>query len=630
MATQDFKRKLAAILSADVKGYSRLMGEDEEATVRTLTTYRELIATVIQKNRGRVVDSPGDNILAEFSSVVDAVRSTVEAQEELKNRNAKLPENRRMEFRIGINLGDVIQEGERIYGDGVNVAARVESFADPGGICISRSVYDQVKNKLTLGYEYLGEHRVKNIAEPVRIYRVLMEPEAAGKVFGEKSAEAKRRRRVTLTGVVLFMVVVGSFAIWEYYLHPSTPVEVASEERMTFPLPDKPSIAVLPFENMSEDPHQDYLADGISEHIIKAFSKISEMFVIARNSTFTYKGKPVKAQQVSEEFGVRYVLEGSVQKSGGRLRVSAQLIDAITGNLLWSESYDRNLEDIFTIQAEITMKVLGVLDVKLEYGEMARMMVKGTNNLEAYIKVLHGIDHFRHSNKEANAQAQQMGKEAIALDPAYAEAYRLLAWTHLFDIHLGSSKSPEESLAQAFEKSQKAIMLDDFDGPAHALLGQLYLMKRQYAKAIAEGEQAIELAPNSAQCLGYLSRVLHYAGKHEESIASLKKALRLDPIPPKRFLLMLGMNYMHLGKYEEAIEEFKKVLHSNPHDLLTNISLTAAYSLLGREEEARVAAAEVLKLNPEFSIKHITKKWPYKNQSDLDLIVSALRKVGLQ
>ena len=300
MATEDFKRKLTAILSADVKGYSRLMGEDEEATVRTITAHRKVITSVIQKYRGRVVDSPGDNILAEFASVIDAVGSAVEIQEELKTRNAELPEDRRMEFRIGVNLGDVIHEEERIYGDGVNVAARVESLAEAGGVCVSGTVFDQVESKLPLGYEYLGEQSVKNISKPVRIYKALMDPEAVGKVFGETRPKAKQGLRMALAVVTVLLLVVVGVLTWRTAFPP---VQVASVDKMAFPLPDKPSIAVLPFDNLSEDPKQEYFSDGLTEEIISTLSKVPKLFVIARNSTFTYKGKPVKVQQVSEEWG---------------------------------------------------------------------------------------------------------------------------------------------------------------------------------------------------------------------------------------------------------------------------------------------------------------------------------------
>jgi len=301
MATQDFKRKLTAILSADVKGYSRLMGEDEEATVRTITAHRKVITSVIEKYRGRVVDSPGDNILAEFISVVDAVQSAVEIQEVVRAKNAELPEERRMEFRIGINLGDVIQEGERIYGDGVNIAARIEGLADPGGICISGSAYEQIENKLALGYDYIGEHTVKNIVKPIRVYRVPTGPETLQKVTEEKKP-AQGWQKAALAVVIALLVVAGGVVIWKYSRPPtSRPIEAASVEKMAFPLPDKPSIAVLPFNNLSGDPEQEYFSDGMTEQIITGLSKISSLFVVARNSTFTYKGKPVKVQQVSQE-----------------------------------------------------------------------------------------------------------------------------------------------------------------------------------------------------------------------------------------------------------------------------------------------------------------------------------------
>ena len=359
MTTQEVKRKLTAILSADVKGYSRLMGEDEEWTVRTLSAYREIMRGLIQQHRGRIVDAPGDNVLAEFASVVDAVQCSVEIQQVLRAKNAVLPENRRMEFRIGINLGDVIEEGEQIYGDGVNIAARLEGLAEAGGICISESAYQQIENKLPLRYEYLGEHQVKNIAKPVRVYRAQIEPEAAGKVIAEKKVKPRQWRRFALGLVVVVIAVAAAVAVWRLYLRPTVPpVEVASKEKMAYPLPDVPSIAVLPFVNMSGDPKQEFLSDGITEEITTALSKIPRLFVISRQSTFSYKGKPVKVKQVSEELGVRYVLEGSVQRSADRIRINAQLIDALTGHHLWAERYERDLKDLFALQDEITIKIL--------------------------------------------------------------------------------------------------------------------------------------------------------------------------------------------------------------------------------------------------------------------------------
>ena len=356
MAEEGFKRKLTAILSADVEGYSRLMGEDEEATVRTLTAYREVLTTLIQQHNGRVIDSPGDNLLAEFASVVDAVQCAVAVQKEINARNAELPENHRMQFRVGINLGDVIQEGGRIYGDGVNIAARLEGLAKPGGICISKTAFDHIESKLPYGYEFLGDQPVKNIAKPVGAYRVLMDPRVTIAGEPEEKKPALVRRKAILVGGIALVIVVLAALIWNFYFRHA-PIEPASVEKMAFPLPDKPSIAVLPFVNMSRDPEKDYLADGLTENIITALSKIPEMFVIARNSTLTYKDKPVKVQQVAEDLGVRYILEGSVQKADDRVRINAQLIDTIKGHHLWAQRFDREFEDLFALQDEITLKI---------------------------------------------------------------------------------------------------------------------------------------------------------------------------------------------------------------------------------------------------------------------------------
>jgi adenylate cyclase len=354
MTTEKVKRKLTAILSADVKGYSRLMGADEVGTIRILQTYRG-------------VDSLGDNVLAEFASVVDALESAVEIQKELKVRNVDRSESRRMEFRIGINLGDVVEEGERIYGDGVNIAARIEGLAEGGGICISGTAFDHIGKRLPLGYEYMGEHTVKNIVQPIKVYRVLIEPESAGKVIGEKGPKRTQWRWAAVAVAVAIVLVGGALSLWNFYFRPP-PIEPASKEKMAFPLPDKPSIAVLPFTNMSDDPKQEFFSDGITEEIITALSKSPYLFVIARNSTFTYKGKPVKVKQVSEELGVRYVLEGSVRREGERVRITGQLIDAIKGHHLWAERYDRETREIFALQDEITMKIMTALNVTLRQG----------------------------------------------------------------------------------------------------------------------------------------------------------------------------------------------------------------------------------------------------------------------
>ena len=589
MTTQEVKRKLAAILSADVKGYSRLMGEDEKGTVRILNTYKEVMTGLIQHHHGRVVDAPGDNVLAEFGSVVDAVECAVEIQKELKKRNAELPVSRRMEFRIGINLGDVIEEGEQILGDGVNIAARLESLSEAGGICISGTAFDQVENKLELGYEYLGEQAVKNIAKPLRVYRVLMEPGVLARRFSE----------------------------------------VASKEKMVFPLPDKPSIAVLPFVNMSDDPKQEFFSDGMTEEIITALSKNPYLFVIARQSTFAYKGKPVKVKQVSEELGVRYVLEGSVRRSGEKIRITAQLIDAMTGYDLWAERYDRDLKEIFALQDEITMKILQSIQVKLMDGEQA-LRGKPPRNLEAYLKLLQTQEYLYRFSNEGNIMAKQLAEEAIALDPEFAVAYYALAGAHMMDVWFGSNKSPKESLDKAVELAQKAISLDPNDPRHYALLGNVYVMKRNYDKAITEGEKAVALDPGGADVHAWLGMSLNYADKPKEAIPLFEKAIRLNPNGPTWYFHNFGHSYRMMGQYQEAITQYKKALRVAPNNIWAHLSLAATYSLLGRDEEACAEAEEVLRMNPKFSLEYFAKALPFKNQAQIDCYIEALRKAGLK
>jgi adenylate cyclase len=626
MATEDFKRKLTAILSADVKGYSRLMGEDDQATVRTITAYREVITEVVQKHRGRVVDSPGDNILAEFASVIDAVTSAAEIQDELRIRNAELPEDRKMEFRIGVNLGDVIHEEERIYGDGVNVAARVESLADPGGICVSGTVFDQIESKLPLGYEYLGEQSVKNISKPVRIYKALMDPEVVGKVIGEKRVEPRRGLKVALAVVTALLLIVGGMLIWRTAFPP---VQVASVEKMAFPLPDKPSIAVLPFDNLSGDPKQEYFSDGLTDQIIATLSRVPELFVIARNSTFTYKGKPVKVQQVSEELGVRYVLEGSVRKSGDKIRITAQLIDALNGHHLWARQYDRNLEDIFAVQDEITIRIITAMQVKLTEGEQARAFAKGTNNLEAYLKSLEANELVSRINPDSNALGKQLAEEAIALDPEYSWAYYVLGRSHMIDVWVRTSKSPKESLGKAMGLWKKAIALDATNADAHGNLAFLYSMRGQHDKALAQAEKTVALNPNSAWAQFMVGKALFFAGRIEESIPEYKKAMRLDPIPKNNLFWSLGLSYAYMGQYNEAITWCEKAVRQEPDDLLARIMMTVVYSLSGRDEEAQAEAAEVLRIQPKFSVKGFEKRLTYKRKEDSEKFLGALRKAGL-
>jgi adenylate cyclase len=627
MAAESINRKLTAILSADAKGYSRLMGEDEVSTVQLLKECREIMAQLIQQHRGRVVDSPGDNLLAEFGSVVDATGCAVKIQEALQIKNAELSENKRLEFRIGINLGDVLEDVDRIYGDGVNIAARIEGLADPGGICISRTAYDQIKNKLELGYEYLGEHSVKNIAEPVRVYRVLAEPEAAGKVIGEKRFLGRFSRKTAMATIIILVIVAGGLIGWNLYLQCSKKVEPASLDKMTYPLPDKPSIAVLAFDNLSGDTEQEYFSDGLTEEIITALSKSTQIFVIARNSSFTYKGKPVKVQQVSEELGVRYVLEGSVRKEMERVRITAQLIDAVKGIHLWAERYDRDLKDIFAIQDDITKQIIAALHVKLTIGEDARIIAGNTNSLDAYMKYLQSREYHMRMNKEANLTSRRLLEEAISIDPEYGTAYALLGATHMLDFFLQATNSPNQSLGKAIELEQKAIALG---ADAHGLLGFLYTIIRQHDKAIAECQQAVELNPNSATARTFYGLVLNLMGRFEEAVHELEQGVRLDPFSSSFSLRSLALAYCNVGRSEEAIEICKKAIQKAPDDLIARIIFIQAYSLAGQQEEAQKEAEEVLRINPNFSLESYAKTLGYRNQAYTDRVIATLRAAGLK
>ena len=437
MSAEKPKRKLAAILSAGAVEYGRLMGEDEARTLQTLKGHRQAMGLLVEKHQGRVVDTRGGDLLAEFASVVDALECAVGIQKELKGRNEELPKERRMPFRIGIHLGEVTEEEGKVQGVGVDVASRLQDLADQGAICISGSSYDKVKGHWRAGFESLGERRIQNIADPVRAYRVLTEPEKTGKWYDRTGLLSYLEKRLDLVKVIIaaISVVIGIVGLWHSYFRAvPPPVPVAPAQRVAPPLPDKPSIAVLPFENMTGDPKQEYFTDGFTEQIITSLSKIPALFVISRNSTFTYKGKPVKVQQVSEELGVRYVLEGSVQKSSNRIRINVQLIDAISGQHVWAESYDRDLKDIFGLQDEVILKITSAMSVNLTAGEQARAWAEGTKSLEAYLKLMQGREYLRKGNRESIALARRMAEEAIALDPKYAEAYALLGATHMGEV----------------------------------------------------------------------------------------------------------------------------------------------------------------------------------------------------
>jgi len=628
MTENALDRKLRAILSADVKGYSRLMGEDEEHTIKTITAYRETFFSLISKHKGRVVDSPGDNILAEFASALNAVNSAIEIQETLKKKNAELPDNRKMEFRIGINLGDIVQEGDRIYGDGVNVAARIEGLADPGGVCISRNVCDQVKKKLTnLGYEYIGAHDVKNISEPVRVYKVLMESEYAGKVIGEETPKPAWPRTAT-AALVILAIVACSLAVWNFYIRRPS-IAPASVEKMAFPLPDRPSIAVLPFNNLTGDPDQEFFSDGITEEIITALSKISKLFIIARNSTFTYKGKAVKIQKISEDLGVQYVVKGSVRRTKDRVRITAQLIDALNGHYIWAEKYDRNIQGIFDVQDEITKKIITALQIELTEGQQADIYARGTDSLEAYLKIMEANSLYNQMNKVSVLKARKLAEEAISLDPTYAFAYKTLGSTYGVGILLGLGKNPKEILKRTIELMRKAIELDNRLAIAHAALGFYLVWDRQYDKSVDMGKRAFELEPNSEDVITSYATILSMVGEPEKAIPLYKEALRLNPKPSSSHIHLFAIALRDSGRYKEAIAQAKRAIEEEPDNLVAHVVLTSSLSLAGQDEEARASAHEILRINPNFSVAKYQARVPQKDKDIIDRFCNALRKAGL-
>jgi adenylate cyclase len=646
------ERKLAAIFSTDVQGYSRLMGENEEATIRTLTAYREVITRLIQQHRGRVVDAPGDNLLAEFASAVDAVQAAVEIQHELKTRNTDLPSSRQMHYRIGLNVGDVVVEGERLYGDGVNIAARIESLAEGGGVSISGTAYDQVKNKLALGYASQGEQSVKNIVEPVRVWRVVMDEAAAALAAtqsalrqaspepqGEGTAPRARlswpKGAVVLLSLLLLMGIIVSVQYLSF--RPPTPsANIPPERPPALPLPDKPSIVILPFDNMSKDPEQDYFSTGITEVLTSDLSRISSLFVFARNTAFTYKGKATNVQEIGKELGVRYVLEGSVQRASDQVRITAQLLDATTGGHLWTERFDRPFTDIFALQDEIVRKIATTLKLQLTLQEQGVIVRKHTDNLEAYDYYLRGVEHVMRTTKETNAQARQMFEKALALDPQYAEACARLSHTYYLEWIWRWSADPQ-TLERALALAQQALALDDSLPRAHSLLGLVYALQRQPEQALAEGERAIALDPNYADSYMWQAEVLTLAGRPEDALRMVEQAMRLNPHYPPAYSFDLGWAYVLTGRYAEAIAPLKETISRSPNHLAAHLWLAISYGWQWAFQpsadaqtlaQALAAAQRGTALNNSFPAGHIVLGIVYLWQKQYEQALAELERAA--
>ena len=580
MPEERMERRLAAILAADIAGYSALMGADEARTVRDLKRHQAVVLPMVSEFSGRIIDTAGDGILAEFASVVNAVKCALAIQGTMAERNAAIEPARRMQFRVGINIGDVVYDEVRIYGDGINVAARLENIAEPGGICISGKVYEEINGRIELACEDIGEQQLKNIARPVRAYRVRINGIAA----------------------------------------PSLAAPA---------LPDKPSIAVLPFQNMSGDTEQEFFADGITEDLITDLSKVSGLFVIARNSSFVYKSRSAKVQDIGRDLGVRFVLEGSVRKAGNRVRITAQLIDATSGGHVWAERFDRDLTDIFATQDEVVQKIVRALAITLTPGEERRLRRRGTTNLEAYETWLRAREFLTQGTREAVVQARALHRRAIELDPVFAAPHAGLALAAVMEYVSGWRADPAQALDEAERWARRAVELSEQEPVGHMALGGVLLWRRDYDGALAECRRMIALDPNFAKGYSTAGMVMVYAGQPEKAIEKIGKSMRLDPHYSPMVLHFLAQAYFGLAQYETAANHLLARIARTPGTDSSRMLLAACYGHLGRLDDARLTWAEMLKVNPDFSLAQRARVLPYKDPAEFQRIVDGLSKAGL-
>jgi adenylate cyclase len=581
MAEARVERRLAAILAADIAGYSRLMGDDEEGTLAALKACRrELMDPKIAEYRGRIVKTTGDGALVEFASAVDAARCAIEIQRAMASRNAAIPEDRRVEFRIGINVGDIILDEGDIYGDGVNIAARVESLASPGAICLSEDAYKQIKGKVELDVSDMGEQQLKNIAQPVRVFGVRLDGASA---------------------------------------------------RPTLALPDKPSIAVLAFQNMSGDPEQEYFVDGMVEDIITALSRMRWLFVIARNSSFVYKGRAVDLKQVGRELGVRYVLEGSVRRGGERVRVSAQLIDAEAGTHVWAERYDRNFTDVFAVQDEITTAVALAIGPAVVDAEQQRARRKTPDNLGAWDSYMRGLWHLARLDTAENDQARRLFERAVELDPNLSQAYQGLAYSYLDEIRVFGTRSWAETRIIAEPLARRAVALDPNDASAHAVLGWVLETVGDHEAALDRAKRALELNANCADAYRLKGLSLVFSGRHHDGCQTLLTHLRLNPRDPAnwRAFRAIAMARYLLGDYAGAVEADRRAMQENLNQRISHRWLVAALGQLGRITEAQNVVSDLLStVPPGWFEQRWGRRPPWMREEDHARLLEGLRKVG--
>jgi adenylate cyclase len=601
-------RKLAAILYADVAGYSRLTGEDEDATHRRLSEYLDVFSEIIERHRGRVMHYAGDAVLAMFEAVVDALSCAAFVQRELASRNQELPDGQRVLFRIGVNLGDVIEDRGDIYGDGVNIAARLESLAEPGGICISESVHTAVAEKLPLEYEFLGEQSVKNITKPVSVYRARLQTGADLPPPPEAPATGKlQRQRPTLAIAAVSLLLIGMLAAtglgyWKPWAITEDP---ASSPLTALPRPELPSIAVLAFTNMSGDPEQEYFSDGIAEDIITDLSQLSSLAVVARQSSFSYKGVSAKAQDIGKDLGVRYLLEGSVRKAGNRVRITAQLIDTSNGHHLWAERYDRELGDIFALQDDIKRRIVDALAVHLTTEEDKKLARANTNSFEAFDAFLQGRRNFSRQTIEGFEQAIVSYRRAINLDPNFARAYGALATTHMRLELIGDDDSPAEIRERALILARKAVSIDPSSAQAQWALGFVNLQLGQFTEARAATQRSVALSPSYADAYLLMALISNNQGRGKEALQWTKEGMKLNPHHTWDYPYNLGRAYYILGEYEKSVKALEDAVERNEENYIPRIWLAASYVRLGRQDDAEWEVMQIDTLVPGFSLSNL-------------------------
>ncbi|MDP6342884.1 MAG: tetratricopeptide repeat protein [Alphaproteobacteria bacterium] len=617
----DGERRLAAIVATDIAGYSRLMGADEAGTLARLKEHRGAAEATGQAHGGRIVGTAGDSILWEFPSVVEAVTAAIETQALIAERNEGLPDDRKMLYRVGINLGDVLVDGDEIYGDGVNVAARLEALAEPGGICVSRTVRNEVRDRMDIAFDSLGQVAVKNIARPIRVYRVLAEGEEAA----TPARGSARRRRYAAAAVVVLAIVAAGGAWWWWQPGP----EPAEQATFAHKLPDKPSIAVLPFANLSDDKEQEYFADGMTDDLITHLSKVNGLFVIARNSVFTYKGKNTKVQDVARDLGVRYVLEGSVRRAGGTVRINAQLIDAETGGHVWADLFDRDMRDIFALQDEVIKKIVQALAITLTPAERTQLVHRPTDDLEAYDYYLRAERRLYGHGITARGEAITLYEKAIGLDPEFAVAHAGIAmaavdiWRYEYSHVLPGPVARK----RAYVAASKALKLDSRNARAFSVLGVLRVVEGRYDEAIEAARLAVSLDPSNSEAYVHLATVLTYAGEHPEALAAMETALRLNPKPPRYYFQELGLVLFHNKRYARALEPLQTARAGGAGHLQTSAMVLAQ---LGRFDEAKAQVKKLLRIVPFANLAYYRALYRhYRRDQDLEHRMDALRKAGL-